>query len=89
MDPRGLIRTPVGNAPETNRRERSQPRPADLAVGAAAIAQVLIFAASGSVALLADLVHNFGDALTAPRWESPLCFAASAARSWPDSRSWR
>jgi Co/Zn/Cd efflux system component len=34
-------------------------------LGVAAFAQVLIFAASGSVALLADLVHNFGDALTA------------------------
>jgi cation diffusion facilitator family transporter len=30
-----------------------------------AIVQTLIFAASGSVALLADLIHNFGDALTA------------------------
>jgi cation diffusion facilitator family transporter len=30
-----------------------------------ALAQTLIFVASGSVALLADLIHNFGDALTA------------------------
>jgi cation diffusion facilitator family transporter len=34
-------------------------------LGVAAIAQTFIFAASGSVALLADLIHNFGDALTA------------------------
>jgi cation diffusion facilitator family transporter len=34
-----------------------------LAVGAAA--QVVVFAASGSIALLADLIHNAGDALTA------------------------
>jgi Co/Zn/Cd efflux system component len=34
-------------------------------LGAAALAQLVIFVASGSVALLADLVHNFGDALTA------------------------
>ena len=34
-------------------------------LGVAALAQLVIFAASGSVALLADLVHNFGDALTA------------------------
>jgi cation diffusion facilitator family transporter len=34
-------------------------------LAAAAIAQTLIFAVSGSVALLADLIHNFGDALTA------------------------
>jgi cation diffusion facilitator family transporter len=31
----------------------------------AAVVQVIIFIASGSVALLADLIHNFGDALTA------------------------
>jgi len=31
----------------------------------AAIVQVVIFVASGSVALLADLIHNFGDASTA------------------------
>jgi divalent metal cation (Fe/Co/Zn/Cd) transporter len=31
----------------------------------AAVAQTLIFIASGSVALLADVIHNFGDALTA------------------------
>jgi divalent metal cation (Fe/Co/Zn/Cd) transporter len=32
---------------------------------AAALAQTVIFVATGSVALLADLIHNFGDALTA------------------------
>jgi cation diffusion facilitator family transporter len=31
----------------------------------AALAQVVIYAAGGSVALLADLIHNFGDAATA------------------------
>jgi len=30
-----------------------------------AVAQTLVFSLSGSVALLADLIHNFGDALTA------------------------
>jgi divalent metal cation (Fe/Co/Zn/Cd) transporter len=34
-------------------------------LGAAAFAQLLIFLLTGSVALFADLVHNFGDALTA------------------------
>jgi cation diffusion facilitator family transporter len=34
-------------------------------LGLAAAAQTLIFVLSGSVALLADLIHNFGDALTA------------------------
>lgn len=34
-------------------------------LGVAALAQTAIYLASGSVALLADLIHNFGDALTA------------------------
>jgi cation diffusion facilitator family transporter len=34
-------------------------------LGVAAIAQTVIFVTTGSVALLADLIHNFGDALTA------------------------
>jgi cation diffusion facilitator family transporter len=34
-------------------------------LGVAALVQTVIFTASGSVALLADLIHNFGDALTA------------------------
>jgi cation diffusion facilitator family transporter len=34
-------------------------------LGIAAIAQLAIFVATGSVALLADLIHNFGDAGTA------------------------
>src|SRR3954469_7579320 len=34
-------------------------------LGAVALAQALVFVVSGSVALLADLIHNAGDALTA------------------------
>jgi cation diffusion facilitator family transporter len=34
-------------------------------LGATAVAQAIVFVASGSVALLADLIHNAGDALTA------------------------
>jgi Co/Zn/Cd efflux system component len=34
-------------------------------LGVAAGAQLLVFVISGSVALLADMIHNFGDALTA------------------------
>src|SRR3954454_3667840 len=34
-------------------------------LGLAAVVQTFIFAVSGSVALLADLINNFGDALTA------------------------
>jgi hypothetical protein len=40
-----------------------------LALGAKAIMQLVILAISGSVAPLADTVHNFSDALTAvPLW---------------------
>lgn len=46
-----------------------------IALGATASAQVVIVAISGSVALLADTVHNFSDALTAiPLW---IAFALS------------
>ena len=34
-------------------------------LGTTALAQVAIFVATGSIALLADLIHNFGDAATA------------------------
>jgi cation diffusion facilitator family transporter len=34
-------------------------------LGLAALAQTVVFIASGSIALLADLIHNFGDASTA------------------------
>ena len=34
-------------------------------LGVTAVVQAIVFAASGSVALLADLIHNAGDALTA------------------------
>lgn len=34
-------------------------------LGASALIQVAVYALTGSVALLADLIHNFGDALTA------------------------
>src|SRR4051794_27138439 len=34
-------------------------------LGITALAQTAIFIASGSIALLADLIHNFGDAATA------------------------
>ena len=42
-----------------------------------ALAQAVVFAATGSVALLADLIHNFGDALTA------------LPRGVPATSSWR
>jgi cation diffusion facilitator family transporter len=46
-----------------------------LVLGVTAIAQLVVVAASGSVALFADTVHNFSDALTAvPLW---IAFAMS------------
>ena len=40
-----------------------------LALGATSVAQLVIVLVSGSVALLADTIHNFSDALTAiPLW---------------------
>jgi cation diffusion facilitator family transporter len=50
-----------------------------LVLGLTAAAQVAIFAWSGSIALLADLIHNFGDAATA----IPLgiAFALRSARA--------
>ena len=50
-------------------------------LGLAALAQVAIFLVTDSVALLADLIHNFGDALTAV----PLGIAF-ALRSEPAER---
>jgi cation diffusion facilitator family transporter len=50
-----------------------------LVLAATAAAQAVVFAASGSIALLADLIHNFGDAATA----IPLgiAFALRSARA--------
>ena len=54
--------------PDIDARMRSGLRAVSLSLGilvATAIAQGVVFLASGSVALLADLIHNVGDALTA------------------------
>lgn len=48
-------------------------------LGAAAVAQAIVYAVSGSVALLADLLHNAGDALTAV--PLALAFALRSARA--------
>jgi cation diffusion facilitator family transporter len=57
-----------GLVDESIKRSREGIRAVSLSLavlGLAAIAQGAIFLASGSIALLADLIHNFGDALTA------------------------
>jgi hypothetical protein len=54
-------------------------------LGLTALAQVVIYVASGSVALLADLIHNFGDAATA----IPLGIAFLLSAVLVSSSSWR
>jgi len=39
----------------------------------AALVQVAVYVLSGSVALLADPIHNFGDPLPRCPWASPSC----------------
>jgi cation diffusion facilitator family transporter len=53
-----------------------------VALGVTALLQVLIVAISGSVALLADTIHNFSDALTAV----PLWIAFVLSRRMPSRR---
>jgi cation diffusion facilitator family transporter len=48
-------------------------------LGLTAVAQALVFVLSGSVALLADVIHNFGDALTAV--PLGIAFALRSARA--------
>jgi len=57
-----------GLVDDSIKRSRDGVRTVTLALGilaATAVVQALVFALSGSLALLADLVHNGGDALTA------------------------
>jgi cation diffusion facilitator family transporter len=50
-----------------------------LVLGVTAAAQTIVFVASGSIALLADLIHNFGDAATA--FPLAIAFALRSARA--------
>jgi cation diffusion facilitator family transporter len=51
-------------------------------LGATAIAQAVVFALSGSVALLADLIHNAGDALTAIPVGVAFLLRSARAERW-------
>ena len=53
-----------------------------LVLGATAIAQLFVFVASGSVALLADLIHNFGDAATAIPLAIAFALRSARAERW-------
>jgi cation diffusion facilitator family transporter len=50
-----------------------------LVLGLTGLAQAAVYVASGSVALLADLIHNFGDAATA--FPLAIAFALRSARA--------
>ena len=51
-------------------------------LGAAAAVQAMIFVLSGSVALLADLIHNTGDALTAIPVGAAFVLRSERAERW-------
>ena len=51
-------------------------------LGVAAAVQVVIFVVSGSVALLADLIHNAGDALTAIPVGAAFLLRSARAERW-------
>jgi cation diffusion facilitator family transporter len=53
-----------------------------LVLGVAAAAQTIVFAASGSVALLADLIHNAGDASTAIPLGIAFALRSARAERW-------
>lgn len=53
-----------------------------LILGITAIAQVVVFVASGSVALLADLIHNGGDAATAIPLGIAFALRSARAERW-------
>jgi cation diffusion facilitator family transporter len=53
-----------------------------LVLGLAAAGQLAIYLASGSVALLADLIHNFGDASTAIPLGAAFLLRSARAERW-------
>jgi cation diffusion facilitator family transporter len=53
-----------------------------LVLGLTAAAQALVFVASGSVALLADLIHNAGDAATAVPLAIAFALRSATAERW-------
>jgi cation diffusion facilitator family transporter len=53
-----------------------------LVLGVAAAAQTVVFVASGSVALLADLIHNAGDASTAIPLGIAFALRSARAERW-------
>ncbi len=74
-----------GLVDESIKRSRAGLRAVGLSLavlGAAAVAQLAIFIASGSIALLADLIHNFGDASTAIPLGAAFLLRSARAERW-------
>jgi cation diffusion facilitator family transporter len=70
---------------ESIKRSREGLRAVGLALvvlGVTAVLQLLVFVASGSVALLADLIHNFGDAATAIPLAIAFALRSARAERW-------
>jgi cation diffusion facilitator family transporter len=51
-------------------------------LGLAAVAQLVLFIATNSIALLADLIHNFGDAATAIPLGAAFALRSARAERW-------
>jgi cation diffusion facilitator family transporter len=74
-----------GLVDESIKRSREGLRAVGLSLGVlalAASAQLAIFIASGSIALLADLIHNFGDASTAIPLGAAFLLRSARAERW-------
>jgi cation diffusion facilitator family transporter len=74
-----------GLVDESIKRSREGVRAVALALavlGATAAVQAAVFAASGSVALLADLIHNIGDAATAIPLGIAFLLRSARAERW-------
>jgi|SRR5215211_5855830 len=74
-----------GLVDESIKRSREGVRAVGLALlvlGLTAAAQALVFIASGSVALLADLIHNAGDAATAIPLSVAFTLRSARAERW-------
>lgn len=70
---------------ESIKRSRAGLKAVGLALGVlglTALAQLAVFVATGSVALLADLIHNFGDAATAIPLGIAFALRSARAERW-------
>ena len=74
-----------GLVDESIKRSRAGLRAVALSLavlGLTAAAQTLVYVLSGSIALLADLIHNFGDAATALPLGIAFAFRSARAERW-------